>query len=96
MPTPATYLIPEGTWGKDRLDAYGLLGLDAYGLLGLDVDPYERLELMRAEFTDGMGRLDDALARGAEARVEDGRLVLTPIEAEEQMPPQRDLNVFQR
>ena len=88
MPTPATYLIPEGTWGKDRLDAYGLLGLD--------VDPYERLELMRAEFTDGMGRLDDALARGAEARVEDGRLVLTPIEAEEQMPPQRDLNVFQR
>ncbi len=73
---PATYLIPPEAWGKDRGDAYGLLGLRP--------DPAERLALMRAEFRDGMAKLDDALARGAEVRVEEGRLVVTPIEAEDQ------------
>ncbi len=73
---PASYLIPEETWSHDRPDAYELLGLDT--------GPRHRLELMRSEFADGVERLDAALADGADVRVDAGRLVVTPIAAEDQ------------
>ena len=72
---PATYLVPEHVWEKERADSYSLLGLTP--------DPNGRLQLMRAEFRDGMGRLDKALALGRDVRVEQGRLVVTPVEAED-------------
>lgn len=39
---------------------------------------------MQAEFHDGVGRLDKALALGKDVRVEQGRLVVTPVEAEDE------------
>ena len=73
---PATYLVPETVWVKERADSCSLLGLTP--------DPNRRLQLMQAEFCDGIGRLDKALAVGKDVRVEQGRLVVTPVEAEDE------------
>lgn len=73
---PATYLMPEQAWEKERADSCALLGLE--------LDPAKRLGFMRAEFHDGAARLDKALALGTDVRVEQGRLVVVPLEAEDQ------------
>lgn len=68
-----TYLIPRDQWPQMRSEACRLLGLPQRG--------EERLQQRKEELQDGLYQLDRELAGDSDVRIEDGKLVLSPIEA---------------
>jgi TnpA family transposase len=72
---PETYLIPRGRWPEMRPEVCSLLGVTG-GVA-------DRLATCEAELGERLGRLDRALARGSEVRVENGELVVPRLSAED-------------
>ena len=68
-----TYLIPKDQWPQMHSEACRLLGLPQRG--------EERLQQRKKELQDGLYQLDRELVRDSDVRIEDGKLVLSPIEA---------------
>ena len=75
MPIPATYLIPATEWPHRRPEVLRQTGTPAEG--------EHRLQEREAELETVLAQVDRLLARkDSDLRVEDKRLVLTPLEAE--------------
>ena len=77
---PTSYLIPPERWDEMRADTAALTGVPLSG--------EERLAQLGAELDDHLRRLDRALAEAGDrgVRVEDGRLVVPGIDADERPP----------
>ena len=72
---PETYLISREQWPRDRQDLCRLLQLPEDGAT--------RLKERRAELEEELARLDRDWPKNESVRIEEGRLVLTPLSAEE-------------
>ena len=72
---PESYLIPNDQWSSLRLEACRLLGLPEKG--------DERLTQRKDDLTAILAGLDRELSGDGNVRIEDGKLVLTPLKAEE-------------
>jgi TnpA family transposase len=68
-----TYLIPKDQWPHMRSEACRLLGLPQRG--------EERLRQRQKELEDGLYHLDRELAGDSDIRIENGKLVSSPLEA---------------
>jgi TnpA family transposase len=72
---PETYLIPRERWPSLRLEVYQQLHLPVEGATQLDA--------RAAELEALLGRVDQLLARNGRVRIEQGELIVSPLEAEE-------------
>jgi len=71
---PETYLITRDQWHQMRSEACWLLGLPQSG--------EERLQQRQRELEEGLFQLDCELSRDSYIRIENDKLVLSPLEAE--------------
>ena len=69
-----TYQLPDDQWQKRKVEICTQLEVP--------LDPAIRLKARQTELEERMARLDGLLAERGSVRVEDGRLVLSPLEAE--------------
>jgi hypothetical protein len=72
---PETYLIPRDRWPALRVEACRQLQVP--------VDGESRLKQREAELEELLERVDPLLARDTGVRVENGDLVVTPLDAED-------------
>ena len=75
---PTNYLIPHSDWERLRVES-----TDA---TGINLDGTERLDELTADLDDHLRDLDVALADGDSVRIEDDRLVVAPLSAQEPDP----------
>lgn len=73
---PATYLIPKDRWETSRFDICRRIKAPEDGTV--------RFDQRRLELEDVLARLDASLAHNDTVRIEDGKLVITPLKAEDQ------------
>ena len=75
---PVNYLLPDGDWERLRPDVEATTGISLNGL--------ERLAQLDQELTTNLHLLDDVLGDGEGIRIEDDRLVVPPLSAEDGDP----------
>ena len=78
---PARFLLPEDRWGRDRQDH----GVET----GVGTDAQERLSYLSGVLDRHLNAVDKALNDETVVRIENDRLVVTPLPAE-QVPPTVD------
>lgn len=81
---PESYLMPVAEWRRRRIEISAMLAAP--------IDGAQRLQEHERMLTERITRMDGVLARQEKVRLEDGELIISPLQAEELPASQRLLS----